>query len=69
MRKFKLVEHNDDVQMNWGGNDDTRKHLSVGSVYEAEVDVHNWHTKLIIDGKKYNAVCFKEIKPKKRKHK
>lgn len=59
-KKFRLVEHNSNEQMNWGDNDDTREHLCIGEVYDAEVDVHRWHTKLIINGKKFNSVCFEE---------
>ena len=59
--KFKLIKHNSKTQMNWGSNDDTRTNLTIGRTYEAEVEVHNWHTKLIIDGKKYNHVCFEQI--------
>ena len=59
--KFKLKEHNSDMQMNWGANDDTRTNLTIGETYEAEVEVHSWHTKLLIDGKKYNHTCFEQI--------
>ena len=59
--KYKLKEHNSDTQMNWGGNDDTRTNLKIGEIYEAEVEVHRWHTKLIIDGKTYNHICFEQI--------
>ena len=58
--RYKLIKHNSEEQMNWGSNDDTRTHLTVGNIYEAEVELHNWHTKLIIYGKKFNAVCFEE---------
>ena len=58
MAKYKLMEHNSHEQMNWDSNDDTRSLLTVGAVYEAKVEVHKWHTKLIIAGKKYNSVCF-----------
>ncbi len=64
--RYKLIEHNSEEQMNWGSNDDTRTYLIVGNIYEAEVESHKWHTKLIIDGKKFNAVCFEEdLEPKK----
>lgn len=62
MEQYKLVEHNSDAQMNWGGNDDTRKHLVVGEVYGVVVEEHKWHTKLIINGKKFNSVCFEKVK-------
>ncbi len=60
--KYRLIKHNSNEQMNWDSNDDTRAHLTVGAVYDAEVKVHKWHTKLVIGGKKYNAVCFEEVK-------
>ncbi|KKM61559.1 hypothetical protein LCGC14_1530510 [marine sediment metagenome] len=60
-RKFKLTKHNTKPQMNWGGNDDTRNHLKIGEIYNVEVEVHSWHTKLLIDGKKFNHVCFEEV--------
>lgn len=60
--KYRLIEHNSDEQMNWGGNDDTRKYLTAGVVYDAEIETHNWHTKLIINGKKFNKECFEEAK-------
>ena len=58
--KYRLVEHNSDSQMNWDANDDIRKHLIVGEVYDAKVEVHKWHTKLIIDGREFNSVCFEK---------
>lgn len=61
--KVKLKEHNTYEQMRWGSNDDTRAHLTVGAEYEAKEEVHGWHTKLIINGKKYNKVCF-EVLPR-----
>lgn len=61
-KKVKLVEHNDDVQMRWGSNDDTRTNLTIGKIYDVEVEVHSWHTKYFIDGKKYNSVCFEDVK-------
>ncbi len=61
MKKYILKEHNSKDQMNWAGCDDTRKYLRIGEKYEAKEEIHDWYTKLIIDGKKYNSVCFKEI--------
>ena len=60
-RKFRLTEHNSIWQKNWDCNDDTREHLVVGEIYEAEVEVHKWHTKLLINGKRFNSICFEEI--------
>lgn len=59
--KFKLLFHNSVVQMNWGNNDDTIEHLKLGQIYEGKKEIHRWHTKIIIDGRKYNSVCFKEL--------
>jgi len=62
MRKFKLREHNCDAQMNWGANDDTRLHLTEGVTYDVtEVEVHSMHTKLHINGNRFNSVCFEEV--------
>lgn len=60
--KVRLVKHSSQGQKNWGFNDDTRKYLEIGQVYNAEVKTHNWHTKYIINGKKFNSVCFEELK-------
>ena len=62
MSKYRLVKHNSCEQMNWGGNDDTKKCLVVGRIYNAKAEPHKWHTKLIINGKKFNKVCFEEVK-------
>jgi hypothetical protein len=56
---MKAIHHNSDAQMNWGGNDDTRKYLRVGETYDFVREIHSWHTKIIIDGNKFNSVCFK----------
>lgn len=61
IEQYRLVEHNSDVQMRWGSNDDTRKYLTVGLIYDAEVEIHNWHTKLVIGDKKFNVVCFEFV--------
>ena len=61
MNRYKLIEHNTDEQMNWGDNDDTRGHLVVGEVYDAKVETHKWHTKLLIGDKKFNSICFEEV--------
>ena len=60
--KYKLIEHNSKGQRGWGANDDTRKYLELGKVYDGKEEKHTWHTKIIIDGKKFNSVCFKAIK-------
>ncbi len=62
MNKFELISHNTVDQKRWGNNDDTRKYLKVGEIYEGEKEIHSWHTKIIINGKKFNSVCFEEIK-------
>lgn len=59
-KKFKLISHNSKEQRDYNGHDDTRKHLKVGKVYEAVEEIHSWHTKIIIDGKEFNSVCFEE---------
>jgi len=59
--RYKLVQHNSKCQRKWGGNDDTRKHLKIGEIYEGAVEIHSWHTKIIIDGKKFNSVCFEPL--------
>ena len=58
--KVKLLTHNSIDQKNFGGCDDTREHLKLGEIYEAIVKVHTWHTKYIINGKKFNSVCFED---------
>jgi len=60
-RKYKLIKHNDDGQRRWGANDDTRDYLKVGTTYVGISEVHSWHTKIIIDGKKFNSVCFEQV--------
>lgn len=61
MAKYKLVAHNSRPQRQWAHSDDTRKHLTVGEVYKAETEVHGWHTILIINGKRFNSVCFEKV--------
>ncbi len=40
-----------DAQVNWGSNDDSRKVLVVGEVYEVtRQEVHSWHTKIGLVG-------------------
>jgi hypothetical protein len=58
--KVKFVSA-DDEQVNFGGNEDPRKALKQGKVYEIEsVEVHKWHTKIKLSGitGKFNSVHF-----------
>jgi hypothetical protein len=61
MSKFKLLEHNDDMQMRFVGGDDTRKYLIEGNVYDGIKEVHSWYTHIIINKRKFNSVCFEEL--------
>ena len=58
IKRFILKEHNSKEQIKWGANDDTREFLEVGKTYEGYTEEHSWHTKIIINGKKFNSVCF-----------
>jgi hypothetical protein len=48
-------------QINWGGNDDPEKFLTVGKSYRVrDVEIHSYHTKVFleeIEGK-FNSVSF-----------
>jgi hypothetical protein len=59
--RFKLLKHNSIDQMNWGGNDDTRQYLKEGEIYAGRKEVHSQHTKIFIDGRPFNSVCFEEV--------
>ena len=62
--KVKFVEASDE-QVKWGSNDDPRKLLIMGAVYEVnEVEVHSWHTKIYLKGieGKFNSAHFEVIK-------
>jgi len=61
MSRFKLLEHNSDEQMRFGGCDDTREYLLEGNVYVGTKEVHSWHTHIIINKRKFNSVCFEEL--------
>ena len=50
-----------DAQANWGNCNDPRKDLFVGEQYEAEPEIHSWHTKYWIHGTAYNSACFEEV--------
>lgn len=56
--KVKYVEEPSIEQIRWGANDDPRDDLVLGEEYEAELEVHSWHTKVLIGGKRYNGVSF-----------
>ena len=48
-------------QINWGTNDDPNELLTKDKIYVvSDVDIHNSHTKLTLDGIKgrFNSVCF-----------
>lgn len=49
-------------QVNWGGNDDPRDLLTVGSLYTVKkTEIHTWHTKIELEefpGKFFNSTCF-----------
>ncbi len=48
-------------QQRWGGNDDPTGKLVVGNKYIIKyLEVHTWHTKVILEGieGKFNSVCF-----------
>jgi len=60
--KVQFIGATDD-QNNWGDNDDPRKVLTIGEIYEVEHrEVHSYHTKLYLKGieGKFNSVCFEE---------
>ena len=62
--KVKYIGADDD-QVRWGSNDDPRGVLIEGQIYEVEkVEPHTWHTKYHINGKKYNSVCFEDVRTK-----
>lgn len=64
MKKVKYVGA-DDLQVNWGNNDDPRKYLTEGSIYEVlKEEVHSWHTKIVLRGFdefKFNSSSFENI--------
>ena len=51
-----------DQQVSWGANDDPRKYLTEGDVYEVSyVEIHTWHTKISLKGYetlRFNSVSF-----------
>jgi hypothetical protein len=54
----------DDVQVNWGNNDDPRLLLEKGRIYKIEeAEFHSYHTKLSFEGVKgkFNSACFEWI--------
>jgi hypothetical protein len=58
--KIVFISATDD-QVRWGSNDDPRKVLDTGRVYEIEsVEVHHWHTKIKLVGVegRFNSVNF-----------
>lgn len=65
VKLVKLIEHNDDSQMRWGGNDDTRKYLKIGKIYKVKKkEIHSWHTRIYLEefpDKYFNSVCFEEL--------
>ena len=53
-----------DEQVNWGGNDDPRKVLIEGDIYQIEkIEEHSWHTKLTLRGVpgRFNSVSFEKV--------
>lgn len=61
MARCKLLKHNDKCQMGGIGLpsfDDTKKHLTVGETYSCSARQYDWYTVLVIDGKRFNSVCF-----------
>ena len=57
--KVILMKHNTDDQMNWAGNDDTRKYLKLGETYEVDrIKQGSSYTRYYIGGKKFNHICF-----------
>jgi len=54
----------DDCQIKWGSNDDPRKTLIEGEIYEINnIEIHSWHTKISLVGHegKFNSVSFEKI--------
>jgi hypothetical protein len=48
-------------QQKWGGNDIPHALVVCGKYKVKNVEVHNWHTKIELEGieGKFNSVCFK----------
>ena len=61
--KFKLLAHNSKAQLSFHDCADTGEHLNIGAAYHAIKEVHDWHTFIIINDKKFNSVCFEEVQP------
>lgn len=62
-RRFKLVKHNTKYQLMCGKRyADTSKWLEEGKIYGVDdVIVHDWHTEIVIEGRRFNSVCFEEL--------
>lgn len=64
MKKVKYIGVSDE-QVNFGNNDDPRKFLKEGKVYNVKrEEVHSWHIKLELQefpGKRFNSVSFEEV--------
>ena len=57
--KYKLIRHNELIVSSC---EDTRKYLTVGEVYEVDrIEVRSWHTRLYIDGRPFNSICFEKV--------
>jgi len=51
-------------QVNWGGNDDPMKVITIGETYTIKtVDVHSSHTKVTLEGinGRFNSVHFEKV--------
>jgi len=61
--KVRLVSHNSDTQLKYGGHryTDTRDGLVEGQVYTVTPEVHSWHTRYYIGDVYYNSVCFEDV--------
>lgn len=64
MTRFRYIEEPTDQVVRWGSCDDPRKSLRLGDVVEATVEVHSWHTRLIVEGiapRGFNSASFEEV--------
>jgi hypothetical protein len=56
--------------INWGGNDDPGRFLTIGGLYKVrEVEIHSYHTKVFLEDieGKFNSVSFRLAREKNEK--
>ena len=63
--RMRYVKEPSNIQVGWGACGDPRGVLTIGAVYDCEIEAHTWHTKIFVKGHErgFNSLSFEPAPP------